>query len=1178
MVRKEDLCDWFKNLQAPKRLDYMCGLLHMCLPLELRFVGSVLEDLAKKDFHFLRDKEIKANSPQDLSSNESSSLADSNLRGKFLIALALMNSANVQCADIIYSILKTAESHFESLAGSILLDKKAAEEIELILTMAVHHPAFKMRQKLYLGDIQKLVQRRIYELHGSHEERELLLPPHGSLPGHVPVYPSQTSPVPQQSERVLLKSLEIKGIREEPKSRKDGPEFQIQTVWSNGEIMEVYMKFKQLQDLHQKLLYKFPEEKKQHKSIPVFPGKQSFRNEADKEKINSLNSYFRELVKAPSHILNCDVLLEPLRRGSLVQPTSNPPQSCIIMPRSFYEENGWIPQYTVPPYARLPLCSNPSSPGQLTSPSQVSSCAESPANSRTSSPALAPHHASGVCRTNLTSPGARAKGPHIPLAGGSPNVADSELGSNVELSLSQLLRLLGLEKYFDCLRSYSFKQILSMSKDDFAAAGLPADAQDKLRSKLDQYNQSQLDNGHIDTTSGSSSAEISPSFPYSVVPIHRMPFIASPQYGHTYVQFAHSQQPSQASLLASPNSHTTGEESSSANSEVSSPPASPSQINLAAQSVDLPQVPPIMTLAAAQVSPGSDGAPLAMMAPPAAVAASSISPSDVKLLRSKNSNPPDSSGSEEDMVSGYDQSDSSVGRSRGLGRPQQSFSQTGMSGTGNPSLVVDEGKVVVLPISMSGPSSHIHSALVSVEASNEHTPPPNVAIPVVCASSQISTSAAAAAALVNGYMSDPPPPLIPQGPVMPRSILNARPFKSAQPTHTAPGMHKNVVNMPNFDHMGHLPQAVGKGPGVLPSGMHSIPHHSFMAPPVVSTATSNQGLVLGPGSHQSNNNNVLPQPPPQHPPHMSGLASECAPASSFHSYPLIMRPPNLPGSLPPQRSILTSVASSSSAMTSSQCHSAGPPLSHSPSPVAATTSNDQVPTYLQGSDMSDPRCMDRASTGTPPSQTPPHLVSKPTVTASTSGTNTPSPPLNQPLGAVVPPQKQHSANCLNCDPAVSSGSGGHPVYFHHQLGHYWYHGVMPAHNHPSNGLVTAMPPFFPQPQASQPFPNGMNPELYMAAAARFPAQLAQGQLPPFLYGNSYPTHNQVMPQSNLQTNAPPPVNASLGHGPPNNGATNKIACYNCGNTGHKVAECKESTMENMSKTYRLNFKPKSDSE
>ena len=494
-------------------------------------------------------------------------------------------------------------------------------------------------------------------------------------------------------------------------------------------------------------------------------------------------------------------------------------------------------------------------------------------------------------------------------------------------------------------------------------------------------------------------------------------------------------------------------------------------------------------------------------------------------------------------------------------RSQRPLSQSTVNGGSNGSLAeVSKLPVVpgaVIPVSISG--SPTVSTHICVDANSDPlTQLATVAAaqPPVCASSPM---AAPTTALVNGYLSDPPP-LIPQGNILHRPIINNRQFKSAQPTHTAPGMHKNVINMPG-----------------LHSAIHSMPHHSFVAPPVVTTTSTQGQLVLGPANHQANNNNVLQQQPPQtH--QLAGMPSE-AHLNSFHAaYPqlAVIRPPSIPGAVPQQRGILTSIANTAPAAmttTQSQPGPVGPPLSHSPSPVATAVSNDQGQSlYLTGnSDVTDPRLVDRGNTGTPPTQAPPHMVNK-----SASGTNTPSPPLTQqqpPVVGAIPPIKQHSANCLNCEPTTtqpSSNSGNQQIFFHQIPPAYLYQ-LMSAQP-PNNGLVTTMPPFLP-PQG-QGYPNGISPEVHQyisaaAAHARFPQQLAQNQFPPHMasaYGNSYPPHNQGVAHSNLQTGMPPPapVNTGLGQGPSNNGMNNKIACYNCGNAGHKAAECREKTIENIS--------------
>jgi hypothetical protein len=61
-ISKEDVLSWYQGLNAPHRVEIICALLDHSLPFELRFLGSVIENLGRKDFHVLRDAECKANS------------------------------------------------------------------------------------------------------------------------------------------------------------------------------------------------------------------------------------------------------------------------------------------------------------------------------------------------------------------------------------------------------------------------------------------------------------------------------------------------------------------------------------------------------------------------------------------------------------------------------------------------------------------------------------------------------------------------------------------------------------------------------------------------------------------------------------------------------------------------------------------------------------------------------------------------------------------------------------------------------------------------------------------------------------------------------------------------------------------------------------------------------------
>lgn len=154
MGRQDKLGEWFKRLKAHQRIEYMCGLLRLCLPLELRFLGSVLEDLARKDFHILRDQENKANLRADLSSNTSSSLGDRKLRAKVITALALMKSANCPCAEAVFDILQQ-----QNLDDLLKLPHGHRIDLLLLLTMAKNHPAFTFYQRNQLGQLLERLHR-----------------------------------------------------------------------------------------------------------------------------------------------------------------------------------------------------------------------------------------------------------------------------------------------------------------------------------------------------------------------------------------------------------------------------------------------------------------------------------------------------------------------------------------------------------------------------------------------------------------------------------------------------------------------------------------------------------------------------------------------------------------------------------------------------------------------------------------------------------------------------------------------------------------------------------------------------------------------------------------------------------------------------------------------------------
>ncbi|XP_075843746.1 zinc finger CCHC domain-containing protein 2 isoform X3 [Microtus pennsylvanicus] len=187
---QERVYEWFGLvLGSAQRLEFMCGLLDLCNPLELRFLGSCLEDLARKDYHYLRDSEAKANGISD-----PGSLADFRepaVRSRLIVYLALLGSENREAAGRLHRLLPQVDAVLRSLRatraegsrGSVEdepggdgeqdakkdglgpegggcaelgtgggLGFRAQEELLLLFTMASLHPAFSFHQRVTLRE------------------------------------------------------------------------------------------------------------------------------------------------------------------------------------------------------------------------------------------------------------------------------------------------------------------------------------------------------------------------------------------------------------------------------------------------------------------------------------------------------------------------------------------------------------------------------------------------------------------------------------------------------------------------------------------------------------------------------------------------------------------------------------------------------------------------------------------------------------------------------------------------------------------------------------------------------------------------------------------------------------------------------------------------------------------
>ncbi|CAB1317459.1 unnamed protein product [Coregonus sp. 'balchen'] len=200
-IDKETVFEWFGlHLNPAKRIEFMYGILNMCQPLELRFFGSCLEDLARKDFHVFRDFEIRANSQTDL--GLLMDVADPVVRSKLLVCLSLLRSENRECASTLYRALShmdptlylntyhgvplsprgsaqnLPDQHYPRDGGMesgklehpsgppLEAESGSLEHLALLFTMASLHPAFSFHQKdtarHQLDNVERAIEERRY--------------------------------------------------------------------------------------------------------------------------------------------------------------------------------------------------------------------------------------------------------------------------------------------------------------------------------------------------------------------------------------------------------------------------------------------------------------------------------------------------------------------------------------------------------------------------------------------------------------------------------------------------------------------------------------------------------------------------------------------------------------------------------------------------------------------------------------------------------------------------------------------------------------------------------------------------------------------------------------------------------------------------------------------------------
>ncbi|XP_069469777.1 zinc finger CCHC domain-containing protein 2 isoform X2 [Ambystoma mexicanum] len=164
LLRREAIYEWFGlGLSPARRLEFACGLLGLCNPLELRFLGAFLEDLARRDCHYLREPEARANGVPPggegpLPREPQAELREPAARARLIVHLALLGSENREAAARLFRLLPVPLPGFSVESATT----QEREELLLLYTMASLHPAFSFHQRHTL-------RARLEQLRGSLE-------------------------------------------------------------------------------------------------------------------------------------------------------------------------------------------------------------------------------------------------------------------------------------------------------------------------------------------------------------------------------------------------------------------------------------------------------------------------------------------------------------------------------------------------------------------------------------------------------------------------------------------------------------------------------------------------------------------------------------------------------------------------------------------------------------------------------------------------------------------------------------------------------------------------------------------------------------------------------------------------------------------------------------------------
>ncbi|XP_006888844.1 PREDICTED: zinc finger CCHC domain-containing protein 14 [Elephantulus edwardii] len=336
-LQRDGVYRWFSELPSPQRVEFLCGLLDLCIPLELRFLGSCLEDLARKDYHSLRDSEIKANNPADLGSL--TNLTDEVVRSKLLVSLALLGSEQREAAGVLYRTLTHIDSVIHNY-GLQLNEGRTGDEFLLLFTMASNHPAFSFHQKQVLRQeltqiqssltggggkgapgttcpaCHKMAPRTETAVHGvAHSLENALHTSAHSIEDSLPKRPVG------KASKVSVEKIDLKGLSNPKNDRNIECSFEV--LWSDSSVTSVTKSPSEVTELISKLSALHPEEHLD-KFPPCLAGPESFYLERSHM---DLDTELRYLASLPAHVLKNDHVKKFFSTSSPTQQLQSPSPS-----------------------------------------------------------------------------------------------------------------------------------------------------------------------------------------------------------------------------------------------------------------------------------------------------------------------------------------------------------------------------------------------------------------------------------------------------------------------------------------------------------------------------------------------------------------------------------------------------------------------------------------------------------------------------------------------------------------------------------------------------------------------------------------------------------------------------------------------------------------------------------